>query len=354
MEAELSFEGRGFQPSDPMPSPGQKVNILLVDDSAECLLAWQEVLAGPDRHLVMVQSGEEALRYLLAADVGVILLDIRLSGLSGYETASLIRQRSRTRTVPIIFVTGYSKEDTDVARGYAFGAVDFIFKPADPHVLRSKVACFVELAKHTQSLRSQTAAWERSEKDFLRSHAAAALIEQAPLPAFLSDAQCVVVQANAAASELLGLQLNHPIGLSASAVLTPGERWTLTGAVRETAERGVRREIVVHPVRDSGGPMSLALHLSPLRDQQGRLLGVMAIGQDVRLGEQALLDLERMRSVVERQANDLARLKEIVVARDLSLLRLQQETEVLKQQRGAEHKYLLPDPSKETNDETGL
>ncbi|MES4786657.1 MAG: hypothetical protein C4294_13470, partial [Nitrospiraceae bacterium] len=98
LERNLTFNGSGIHPFDGSADP-QKINILLVDDSADCLMALKEVLDGPDRHLVMVQSGEEALRYLLGAEVGVVLLDIRLSGLNGYETAALIRQRSRTKSV---------------------------------------------------------------------------------------------------------------------------------------------------------------------------------------------------------------------------------------------------------------
>src|ERR1044072_8275514 len=120
-EDRFEFDGFGTDPLEPPRRPhwgdAPKINILVVDDNADYLFALEEVLAGPDRHVVMVQSGDQALRYLLGAEVGVILLDIQLSGLSGYETAALIRKRSRTRAVPIIFVTGCNTDSTDIARG---------------------------------------------------------------------------------------------------------------------------------------------------------------------------------------------------------------------------------------------
>src|SRR5215216_5639936 len=91
-----------------------RVNILIVDDSVETLVALDAILTGPDRKVVKVHSGEEALKYLLGHDVGVIVLDVKLSGMNGYETAALIRERDRTRDIPIIFLTAYNKDDADV------------------------------------------------------------------------------------------------------------------------------------------------------------------------------------------------------------------------------------------------
>src|SRR5205085_4075185 len=100
-------------------------------------------------------SGEEALKHLLHEDFAVILLDVQMPGLDGFETAELIKQRERTRHIPIIFLTAISKEERHVFRGYSAGAVDYLFKPFDPEVLRSKVGVFVELWEKTQQLQSQ-------------------------------------------------------------------------------------------------------------------------------------------------------------------------------------------------------
>ena len=332
LERDLTFDGSGIDSLDGQfpPTDPQKINVLLVDDNENCLLALKEVLAGPDRHLVMVQSGEQALRYLLAADVGVVLLDIRLSGLSGYETAALIRQRNQTRSVPIIFVTGCSKEHSDVARGYSFGAVDYIFKPVDPNVLKSKVDCFVELAKSHQRLKQQTRALAIGEKEVLRSRTTATLFKHAPVPAFIAGVDGVILQLNAAAQELVGLQVDEDAGSSNSSVLTPGEKWLVSGAIREAAERGVRRDISIHPRTITGELMALLLHIAPLRDDEGRVIGVIGIAQDRQCYEQAMLDLERMKIELQGRGQEVEHLKEIVVGRDMSLLRLQKENESLK------------------------
>ena len=332
LEHDLTFHGSGIDSFDRQVAftDPQKINVLLVDDNENCLMALKEVLAGPDRHLVMVQSGEQALRYLLAADVGIVLLDIRLSGLSGYETAALIRQRNQTRSVPIIFVTGCSTEHSDVARGYSFGAVDYMFKPVDPAVLKSKVDCFVELAKSHQRLKQQTQALAIGEKEVLRSRSAATLLQHAPVPAFIAGVDGVILQLNSAAHELLGLQAGQGAGCSNSSVLIPGEKWLVSGAIREAAERGVKRAISIHPRTMTGEVMALLLHIAPLRNDEGGVIGVIGIAQDQRGYEQTMLDLERTKVELQGRSQEVEHLKEIVVARDMALLHLQKENELLK------------------------
>jgi PAS domain S-box-containing protein len=120
-------------------------SVLLVDDRPENLLALEAVLQPLPCHLVSVTSGEEALKALLHQDFAVVLLDVQMPGMDGFETAELIKGRERSRAVPIIFVTAISKDRAHVFRGYSAGAVDYVFKPYDPNVLRSKVAVFLEL-----------------------------------------------------------------------------------------------------------------------------------------------------------------------------------------------------------------
>src|SRR4028119_2088410 len=104
------------------------VNILLVDDRTENLLALESILGDLGHNLIMANSGGEALKYLLQQDFAVILLDVQMPGLDGFETAELIRARDRSRHTPIIFVTAYDRSEAAVARGYGIGAVDFLFK----------------------------------------------------------------------------------------------------------------------------------------------------------------------------------------------------------------------------------
>lgn len=133
-----------------------KINILMVDDSATNLLALQSILSAPDRNLVSASSGNEALRYLLDHEVAVILMDVYMPGLDGLETAELIRGRERSRNIPIIFLTADSTGGRHLSRGYSLGAVDYIVKPIEADILRSKVGVFVELFKKTQEVERQT------------------------------------------------------------------------------------------------------------------------------------------------------------------------------------------------------
>jgi signal transduction histidine kinase/DNA-binding response OmpR family regulator len=150
-----------MQPVNPLPQPpaadaivvdSAKANILVVDDRRDKLLTFRATLEGLNENLVMLQSGEEALRWLLENECAVILLDVDMPGLDGFETAHLIRTRPRSSHIPIIFITGYADE-THTARGYSLGAVDYILSPMVPNILRSKVAVFVQLFKLTQQAR---------------------------------------------------------------------------------------------------------------------------------------------------------------------------------------------------------
>ncbi len=131
------------------------VNILLVDDSPANLVALEAALADTGQTLVKAESGLEALRCLLKQDFAVILLDVQMPSLDGFETASLIRERERTKHTPIIFITAIGTTPPDVSRGYAVGAVDYLVKPYDVTILRSKVAFFVELFRLREALRHQ-------------------------------------------------------------------------------------------------------------------------------------------------------------------------------------------------------
>ncbi len=127
----------------------------MVDDSATNLLALEAILQAPDRNLVSASSGDDALRYLLNNDVAVILLDVFMPGIDGLDTAELIRARDKSRDIPIIFLTADSTGGRHLSRGYSLGAVDYIVKPIEPDILRSKVAVFVELFKKTREIQRQ-------------------------------------------------------------------------------------------------------------------------------------------------------------------------------------------------------
>ncbi|MEW6366615.1 MAG: response regulator [Acidobacteriota bacterium] len=133
----------------------EKTNVLLVDDRPENLMALETILAELGQNMVEATSGEEALRQLLKMDFAVILLDVQMPGMDGFEVASAIRERDRSRDTPIIFLTAMGRSDEQIRRGYSLGAVDYILKPFVPEILRWKVAVLVSLYQKTAELRAQ-------------------------------------------------------------------------------------------------------------------------------------------------------------------------------------------------------
>src|SRR5690349_12520197 len=134
---------------------GNKCHILLVDDQPENLLALESVLWRLGQNLVKANSCREALRHILEHDFAVILLDVRMPETDGFETATLIRARERSKHVPIIFLTALGTNEAEMIQGYSLGAVDYLFKPFIPEVLTSKVAVFVDLFQMREQIRQQ-------------------------------------------------------------------------------------------------------------------------------------------------------------------------------------------------------
>ncbi|HEX6573901.1 MAG TPA: response regulator, partial [Gemmatimonadaceae bacterium] len=123
----------------------RRVKLLLVDDRQENLVALQAILEPLGQTLVLAHSGEEALKSVLQHDFACILLDVQMPEMNGFDVAQIIKSREKSRYIPIIFLSAISKEDAYVFKGYSMGAVDYVFKPFNPDVLRSKVAVFVDL-----------------------------------------------------------------------------------------------------------------------------------------------------------------------------------------------------------------
>src|ERR1700716_4308829 len=167
----------------------EKVSILIVDDRPDKLLGYETILDELNENVVRANSGKEALRCLLKQDFAVILLDVNMPGMDGFETAALIRQRGRSETTPIIFISAVNDTETHVSRGYSLGAVDYILTPVVPEILRAKIAVFVDLFKKTEQVKRQA---EEREK-FIREQAALAEAEaRQERLAFLADASNVL------------------------------------------------------------------------------------------------------------------------------------------------------------------
>ena len=147
----------------------ERVNLLLVDDRPENLLALEAILEPLGQNLVRAESGEEALRKLLVDDFAVILLDVQMPGMNGFEVAKIIKSREKTRYIPIIFLSAISKEDEYVFEGYSVGAVDYVFKPFNAEVLKSKVNVFVDLYLKQREIQHQAEQIRETEKRALQA-----------------------------------------------------------------------------------------------------------------------------------------------------------------------------------------
>lgn len=167
--------------------------VLIVDDVPANLLAMQAVLEPLGLPVVSANSGDEALGHLMIGSFAVILLDVQMPGLNGLETARMIKSRERTAHIPIIFVTALSRETAHVLEGYTYGAVDYLLKPIDPSIVRSKVTVFVELFRRGERIRHQAMALAQSEgkDEFL---AAVAHELRTPLTAAKAQTQLAIHQ----------------------------------------------------------------------------------------------------------------------------------------------------------------
>jgi PAS domain S-box-containing protein len=202
----------------------ESLPILLVDDQPENLRTLEAVLEPLGYPLVSCGSGHGALRLLLERDFAMILLDVRMPGLDGLETARLIKERTRTRDIPIVFLTAARDEVSDIARGYGVGAVDYLLKPFDPEVLRSKVAVFTELEASRRALK-------RSEA--LLSGA----FESAPIGKTVLDSEGRIIRSNPAFANLVGRDPDELVGVAVVDLCEDEDRPALSATFEEVMRR---------------------------------------------------------------------------------------------------------------------
>ncbi len=311
-----------------------KVNILIVDDRPEKLLALEAVLEDLRQNIVRAYSGREALRALLNDDFAVILLDVNMPGMDGFETASLVRQRKSSEHIPIIFITAFGDQD-HAARGYSLGAVDYIQTPVVPDVLKTKVAVFVDLYRKTEQVRRQ-AQWLQQRASQLHRLTAASLAINSALSIekmlrVITDTAREIVGAHRASTTVIA-DGNWQHGTT---VVSASEKWSawpqgahrpegngiesLVCATNKTA-RMTQRELSEHPVWQLADPATRPWMrgwlAAPLTGRDGRNLGLIeasdkADGDFTDDDEALLVQLSQMASIAientffaeERQAN---------------------------------------------------
>ncbi len=156
-------------------TPGDDAQtILMVDDTPENLYSLEAILEAPGRTLVKANSGPDALKVLLKADVSLVLLDVQMPGMDGFEVAEIMRSNPKTKNVPIVFVTAINKDQKYVFKGYQAGAVDYLFKPLDPVILASKIDFFLSLDKQRRDLERKIREAQQHRAAYEREKAARA------------------------------------------------------------------------------------------------------------------------------------------------------------------------------------
>jgi hypothetical protein len=300
----------------PEPAQDRRIKILLVDDTPENLVSLEATLSVLGEELVLANSGREALRHVLNEDFAAILLDVRMPDMDGFETAELIRSRPRSREIPILFLTGYRNEE-HLFRGYDLGAVDFLFKPIVPEVLRSKVSVFVELSRgnaklkeQADELRRQAAVMQKAEQRF-RS-----LLEAAPDAMMMCRDDGEVVMVNSRTEVLFNCARSKLISKNIRA-LVPGWGFKLQTAWREgfapaageAEERGV--ELLAYP--EGRAPFPVEITFSPLQTEDGMVI------------TSAIRDISERKKTDEQIRQLNANLEQRVLERTEALLRSNEE-----------------------------
>jgi len=286
-----------------MQSP-HRVNVLLVDDRPENLVALEAILNSPSYNLVQANSGAEALRCLLNEDFAVILLDVQMPGMDGFETATLIRSRDRSRATPIIFITAFSSNDTHVFKGYSLGAVDYLFKPLEPEILTSKVQVFVELFQKTVEVKQQAAQLAAVNSELSKSEERfRTLCACSPLGIYLADVEGRCTYINPRCQAICGLTLEESLAEIWQREVHPEDRdrvvadwlaWIKEGQEYSNEFRLAGSETV----------RWINVQSSPMFSDLGKLIGHVGTVRDVTDRKQA--EEERSRLIREQVARQEA------------------------------------------------
>jgi len=296
-------------------SPHRLANVLIVDDQPENLLALRAVLDPLTVNVIEAGSGDEALKRLLNHDFAVILLDVQMPEMDGFQTAEMIKRRSKTQDIPIIFLTAIDKEQQKVFRGYSVGAVDYMFKPFDPEVLRSKVSVFVDLYEKSQRLQQSE---ERFRAAFLN----------APIGIGLIDADGCWLQVNKALCDIVGRGQSDLIGERFTELLVPRDRPKADADMSSmyAGERGAYQAERQYLHAD-GFPVDVLVSVSLARDVDGEPLNFIIQVLDITERKRAereraeRLEEQAARAEAEAVAETIQRLQRItdVALRHLSL-----------------------------------
>ena len=296
--------GSDRPPSPPDPESSIPAHILIVDDDPIVLTAMETLLDGPNRIIVKAETGQDALRHLLRHDFAVVLLDVRMPRLDGYETAALVRQRERSRFTPIIFLSGVDTMDADVVRGLTSGAVDYLVKPVVPEILKNKVSVFVDLYRLRERVKQQ--AVRQSEERFRL------LVEGVQDYAiFLLDRDGLVTTWNIGAERLTGYRSTDILGRHYECFY-PNEEVASgqpAGDLQMAAAEGSRAEQDRWMVRKDSTRFIANVVVTGLRDEPGNLQGYAVVIRDVTERREAEAATARLAAIVASSDDAIVSLK---------------------------------------------
>jgi PAS domain S-box-containing protein len=267
----------------PMLPEQAPVNILIVDDEPKNLTVLEAILGDPGYRLVRAESAEEALLALLADEFALLILDIRMPGVTGLELAQMIKARKKTANVPIIFLTAYLDDDQQIIEGYETGAVDYVAKPINPAILRTKVGIFVQLYRRQRNLEQL-------------NRTLAAVVESTVDAILSKDLNGIIATFNQGAERLFGYKAREVVGKPIT-ILIPPDRQHEEPEILARIRRGERIDQYETVRRRKDGTLvDVSLTVSPVKDDQGGIIGASKIARDIterKLSEARLRNSER-------------------------------------------------------------
>jgi PAS domain S-box-containing protein len=288
-----------------------------VDDHTENLLALEGILGGLGQNLVRATSGAQALKCLLNQDFAVILLDVQMPDMDGFETAALIRQRKRSLHTPIIFLTAFSTSDNMVERGYSLGAVDYLFKPLHPEILKSKVVAFIDLYQKTAEIERQAAELAAINAELKKSEEKfRGLSACSPVGIFLTDINGFCTYTNPSCQKIYGLEETRMIGEGWVQAIHPDDRERVINDWYKTSRGGEEYHDEFRIITSSGIERWIYAHSSPMRSDKGNLMGHVGTVEDITARKQAEAEhIELIRAQAARtEAENANRLKDEFLA----------------------------------------
>jgi len=285
----------------------RKINLLLVDDQPNNLIALEAVLKGPEYHLIFANSGMEAIELLkVHDDIGVVLLDVQMPEMDGFQTARQIKLLPQHKDTPIIFITAIYKEDPFIKKGYQAGAVDYFGKPFDPEILKLKVGLYSAFQQKNQLITEREKRIQATEELMSAGRKLEAMLAKLPVGVLITDDSGRVFQVNEELTKILGFQEQ----IAADAYGEFFGWWDKEGKLLKAADgplfravqngESAHNEVAVLKCFD-GQSKSALISASPLRAMNGKIVGAVVVLQDI-------TEHQRIRADVESQIQKLASL----------------------------------------------